>query len=84
MTQLNDQCYCNACDQAIYLDVILSTHLWTKISPKPYDGAGSDGLLCGRCIIDRLITYIRLNDAAMSDIVSLTITPNLKPADIAV
>ena len=35
------------------LDVILPDEQWKQICPKPWDGAGTGGLLCAACIVKR-------------------------------
>lgn len=35
------------------LDVIVRDDQWQKICPKPYEGAGSGGILCPDCIVRR-------------------------------
>lgn len=45
-------CLCQGCGMRYRVDVLVSDELWAKITPKP-ETPGA-GLLCGRCVCDRL------------------------------
>ena len=43
-------CICQCCMQKYKIDIMIPDHYWKIISPKAFPG----GLLCGKCIIDKL------------------------------
>lgn len=51
-------CKCQECGGDISVDFIVPVEIWKQICPKPYDGNGSGGLLCGDCIIKKLCLII--------------------------
>jgi len=45
-------CVCQRCKNKYKVDIIIPNFLWQKI--KPQDKSKEAGLLCGRCIFDRI------------------------------
>lgn len=53
MTDPRDEgCLCYGCDRRYRVDVMVPDDLWERI--KPPLAARGGGLLCGRCIFDRI------------------------------
>jgi len=50
--EIKDGCVCQACGSRYKVDLLIPDELWEQIKPSgKLEGAG---LLCGRCIMDRL------------------------------
>lgn len=50
-----DGCVCQDCGRTFIGDLLVPDDIWAKISPKPVDGNKTGGLLCGGCIVDRIV-----------------------------
>jgi len=46
-------CKCQKCKKQFKIDFLVDDDLWIKISPK----GNFSGLLCGKCIIDKLESF---------------------------
>ena len=55
MGELEEGCVCQGCGRCYKVDLLIPDELWEQIKPagKP-EGAG---LLCGRCIMNRLEAF---------------------------
>lgn len=47
-------CKCQACEKSYKVDLLIPNKIWEKI--KPEGKAEGAGLLCGRCIMDKIET----------------------------
>lgn len=47
-------CKCQGCSAYYRVDFLVPDDVWGRISPKNVDGFKGGGLLCGRCIVERI------------------------------
>ena len=57
-------CKCQECGKDYKVDIIVDDELWKKISPKKSDS----GMLCGRCIVDKVEKLNEYNAFSVKEI----------------